>query len=146
MRDSGVLVCFWSLHFGLFHRKLSPCIRYVFRWTADADTYPGLTAQQAMACVVIGAIITGMLSVVCGIAGEVHHIGYTVLARSHWGMKGAYFVSASMPGRRWNPCTGVCHIGPELLLMVSSPSACVSSRPYGGLVSNHTGVRKPSTL
>ncbi|BEJ12934.1 hypothetical protein CspHIS471_0301080 [Cutaneotrichosporon sp. HIS471] len=51
----------------------------------------GLTAQQAMACVVIGAIITGMLSVVSGTPGEVHHIGFTVVSRVTWGLRGGLF-------------------------------------------------------
>lgn len=44
-----------------------------------------------MACVVIGALITGFLSVVSGMPGEIHHIGFTVISRVSWGMKGAYF-------------------------------------------------------
>ncbi|WVQ67214.1 uncharacterized protein L199_005409 [Kwoniella botswanensis] len=51
----------------------------------------GLTAQQSMACVVIGAVITGLLSVVSGFPGEIHHIGFTVVSRMSWGMKGSYF-------------------------------------------------------
>ncbi|WVQ82263.1 hypothetical protein IAT38_004391 [Cryptococcus sp. DSM 104549] len=51
----------------------------------------GLNAQQTMACVVVGALITGMLSVVAGFPGEIHHIGFTVVSRASWGMKGAYF-------------------------------------------------------
>lgn len=44
-----------------------------------------------MACVVIGALITGLLSVVSGMPGEIHHVGFTVISRVSWGMKGAYF-------------------------------------------------------
>ncbi|KIM78524.1 hypothetical protein PILCRDRAFT_824427 [Piloderma croceum F 1598] len=51
----------------------------------------GLNAQQAMACVVIGSLIAGMLSVACGWMGEIHHIGYTVSSRFSWGMRGGYF-------------------------------------------------------
>ena len=91
----------------------------------------GLTAQQSMACVVVGAIITGLLSCVCGIAGEVHHIGYTVLARSHWGMKGAYFVS--------------CPVG-TVMKAEHRTSPCVfeSSPRCGGSVSRRTGEHKLS--
>lgn len=46
-----------------------------------------------MACVVIGAVITGLLSVVSGWPGEVHHIGYTVTTRMAWGLRGGLFVS-----------------------------------------------------
>lgn len=51
----------------------------------------GLNAQQAMACVVVGALITGMLSVVSGMPGEIHHVGFTVISRMSWGLKGSYF-------------------------------------------------------
>ncbi|KZP26398.1 NCS1 family nucleobase:cation symporter-1 [Athelia psychrophila] len=51
----------------------------------------GLNAQQAMACVVIGALIVGMLSVACGWMGEIHHIGFTVSSRFSWGTRGGYF-------------------------------------------------------
>ena len=80
---------------------------------------------------VIGAVITGLLSCVCGIAGEVHHIGYTVLARSHWGMKGAYFVRVL---RR--------KVGIELIVLVS-PCVFECLRLSGGSVSKRTGVLKP---
>lgn len=40
---------------------------------------------------VVGAIITGLLSVVSGMPGEIHHVGFTVISRVSWGMKGAYF-------------------------------------------------------
>jgi NCS1 family nucleobase:cation symporter-1 len=55
----------------------------------------GLNAQQAMACVVIGAVITGLLSVVSGYPGEIHHIGYTVTTRMSWGLRGGLFVSTA---------------------------------------------------
>ena len=41
---------------------------------------------------VIGAVITGLLSVVSGMPGEIHHVGFTVISRVSWGMKGSYFV------------------------------------------------------
>lgn len=51
-----------------------------------------------MACVVIGAVITGMLSVVSRMPGEIHHICFTVLSRMTWGLRGGYFVSGISPG------------------------------------------------
>ncbi|KAH7920283.1 hypothetical protein BV22DRAFT_1199004 [Leucogyrophana mollusca] len=51
----------------------------------------GLTAPQAIACLVIGAVVVGILSVACGWMGERHHIGFTVASRFSWGMRGAYF-------------------------------------------------------
>ncbi|KIJ69412.1 hypothetical protein HYDPIDRAFT_24252 [Hydnomerulius pinastri MD-312] len=51
----------------------------------------GLTAQQAIACIVIGAVIVGLLCIACGWMGERHHIGFTVASRFSWGMRGAYF-------------------------------------------------------
>ncbi|KAI0734021.1 permease for cytosine/purines, uracil, thiamine, allantoin-domain-containing protein [Fomitopsis betulina] len=41
----------------------------------------GLTAQQAIVALVVGALFTGFL----------HHIGFTVASRFTWGMRGAYF-------------------------------------------------------
>jgi len=46
-----------------------------------------------MACVVVGSVITGMLSVVSGTPGEIHHVGFTVITRMSWGLRGGYFVS-----------------------------------------------------
>ncbi|KAK7447423.1 hypothetical protein VKT23_014133 [Stygiomarasmius scandens] len=51
----------------------------------------GLTPQQAIGALVIGAICAGILSVACGWMGERHHIGFTVASRFTWGMRGAYF-------------------------------------------------------
>ncbi|ORY77985.1 NCS1 family nucleobase:cation symporter-1 [Leucosporidium creatinivorum] len=51
----------------------------------------GLTAQQSMACVVVGGVIAGLLSVACGWMGERHHIGFTCASRFSWGMRGSYF-------------------------------------------------------
>ncbi|KZT65774.1 NCS1 nucleoside transporter family protein [Daedalea quercina L-15889] len=51
----------------------------------------GLTAQQAIIALVIGALCTGLLSISCGWMGERHHIGFTVASRFTWGMRGAYF-------------------------------------------------------
>jgi hypothetical protein len=82
----------------------------------------GLTAQQSMACVVIGALITGMLSVISGMPGEIHHIGFTVISRCSWGMKGSYFVSL------------LSRLSPNFSLSVYE-----SSRLFGGLGSSPTG-------
>ena len=30
-----------------------------------------------------------------GMPGEIHHVGFTVISRMSWGMKGSYFVSRS---------------------------------------------------
>ncbi|KAG2126050.1 permease for cytosine/purines, uracil, thiamine, allantoin-domain-containing protein [Suillus clintonianus] len=51
----------------------------------------GLDAQHAIASLVIGGLIVGVLCVACGWMGERHHIGFTVACRFSWGMRGAYF-------------------------------------------------------
>ncbi|KIY47690.1 hypothetical protein FISHEDRAFT_65969 [Fistulina hepatica ATCC 64428] len=51
----------------------------------------GLSAQQAIGALVIGAVCAGVLAVACGWMGERHHIGFTVASRFSWGMRGAYF-------------------------------------------------------
>ncbi|KAJ5755857.1 hypothetical protein N7533_005400 [Penicillium manginii] len=51
----------------------------------------GLSPQQAIAVVVVGGILAGLLAVACGWMGENHHIGFTVSSRFSWGMRGSYF-------------------------------------------------------
>ncbi|KAF9890513.1 hypothetical protein FE257_005918 [Aspergillus nanangensis] len=51
----------------------------------------GLSPQQAIAVVVVGGILSGLLAVVCGWVGARHHIGFTVSSRFSWGMRGSYF-------------------------------------------------------
>ncbi|KAL4967136.1 nucleobase cation symporter-1 family protein [Aspergillus stella-maris] len=51
----------------------------------------GLSPQQAIGVVILGGFISGLLAVVCGWMGEVHHIGFTVSSRFSWGMRGSYF-------------------------------------------------------
>lgn len=119
-RSTGVSLGFVSVHTLpalLFSLMVSP---------RGTRLMSGLTAQQSMACVVIGAIITGMLSVVSGMPGEIHHIGFTVISRCSWGMKGSYFV-----------CPASCLA--DLSLFASE-----SSRLSGGSASSPTGVAKLS--
>ncbi|KAJ5090049.1 hypothetical protein N7532_008733 [Penicillium argentinense] len=51
----------------------------------------GLSPQQAIAVVVVGGILAGLLAVACGWMGENHYIGFTVSSRFSWGMRGSYF-------------------------------------------------------
>ncbi|KAF9261587.1 hypothetical protein L218DRAFT_930828 [Marasmius fiardii PR-910] len=51
----------------------------------------GLTPQQAIGTIVVGSLFVGLLSVVCGWMGERHHIGFPVVCRFTWGMRGSYF-------------------------------------------------------
>ncbi|OAQ59133.1 uracil permease [Pochonia chlamydosporia 170] len=61
-------------------------------WTVGSTLLAfGLTPQQAIAAVVVGGIITGLLAVACGWMGAKHYIGYTVSSRFSWGMRGSYF-------------------------------------------------------
>ncbi|KJZ73336.1 hypothetical protein HIM_07340 [Hirsutella minnesotensis 3608] len=50
----------------------------------------GLSPQQAIGAVVVGGVLTGLLSLACGWMGEQHHIGFTVCCRFTWGMRGSY--------------------------------------------------------
>ncbi|EJT99989.1 hypothetical protein DACRYDRAFT_90066 [Dacryopinax primogenitus] len=63
----------------------------VSAWTIGSTMLSyGLNAQQAMACIAVGGVITGLLAIGCGWMGEVHHIGFTVSSRFSYGMRGAY--------------------------------------------------------
>ncbi|KAI9834235.1 MAG: hypothetical protein M1819_003073 [Sarea resinae] len=63
----------------------------VSAWTIGATMLSyGLNAQQAMICVTVGGVITGLLAVSCGWMGEVQHIGFTVSSRFSYGMRGSY--------------------------------------------------------
>lgn len=63
----------------------------VSAWTIGSTMLSyGLNAKQAMACVVVGSVLTGFLAVGCGWIGVTHHIGFTVISRSSYGMYGGY--------------------------------------------------------
>ncbi|KAL5598295.1 uncharacterized protein BROUX77_006129 [Berkeleyomyces rouxiae] len=49
----------------------------------------GLNVQQAMATVVIGHVIVGIVCVLTGAPGAKWHIGFPILQRAPWGMRGA---------------------------------------------------------
>lgn len=51
----------------------------------------GLPANLAMACIVSGSFIIGILSVLCGWIGRDYHIGFTVSNRALFGLRGSYF-------------------------------------------------------
>ncbi|KAJ3544058.1 hypothetical protein NM208_g3251 [Fusarium decemcellulare] len=64
----------------------------VSAWTTGSTLLEfGLSPQQAIGCVILGAVLTGLLAVACGWMGAHHHIGFTVSSRSSWGMRGSYF-------------------------------------------------------
>ncbi|OAT01637.1 NCS1 allantoate transporter [Blastomyces dermatitidis ER-3] len=64
----------------------------IFAWTIGSTLLAfGLSPQQAIACVVVGGILTGLLAVACGWMGERQQIGFTVASRFSWGMRGSYF-------------------------------------------------------
>ncbi|KAK7415946.1 hypothetical protein QQX98_005519 [Neonectria punicea] len=63
----------------------------VSAWTTGSTLLEfGLSPQQAIGCVILGAVLTGLLAVACGWMGAHHHIGFTVSSRSSWGMRGSY--------------------------------------------------------
>ncbi|KAI8671919.1 hypothetical protein NCS57_00668400 [Fusarium keratoplasticum] len=64
----------------------------VSAWTTGSTLLEfGLSPQQAIGCVILGAVLTGLLAVACGWMGAHHHIGFTVSSRFSWGMRGSYF-------------------------------------------------------
>ncbi|EFR03381.1 uracil permease [Nannizzia gypsea CBS 118893] len=61
-------------------------------WTIGSTLLAfGLSPQQAIGCVAVGGVFTGILAVACGWMGERHHIGFPVASRFSWGMRGSYF-------------------------------------------------------
>ncbi|DAA79460.1 TPA_exp: hypothetical protein A8136_0233 [Trichophyton benhamiae CBS 112371] len=61
-------------------------------WTIGSTLLAfGLSPQQAIGCVAVGGVFTGLLAVACGWMGERHHIGFPVASRFSWGMRGSYF-------------------------------------------------------
>ncbi|OAL64937.1 hypothetical protein A7C99_3416 [Trichophyton rubrum] len=56
----------------------------------------GLSPQQAIGCVAVGGIFTGILAVACGWMGERHHIGFPVASRG--GQATRVLVGAVIPG------------------------------------------------
>lgn len=52
----------------------------------------GLSARLAMACIVVGSIIVGILSFLCGWIGRMYHIGFTMAARTEYGMYGSFLL------------------------------------------------------
>ena len=53
--------------------------------------------------VIIGCVIIGILSVLCGWLGSHHHVGFTVASRSAWGMRGSFWpvLNRVMTGCVW---------------------------------------------
>lgn len=61
-------------------------------WTIGSTLFAlGLSLGQSMAMVVVGCLIIGLVAVASGWAGAHQHIGFTVLCRSTWGMRGAFW-------------------------------------------------------
>jgi len=61
-------------------------------WTSGSSLLAlGLSVGQAMGVIVGVALITGMLAVAAGWMGSHKYIGFTVLSRSSWGMRGGFW-------------------------------------------------------
>lgn len=61
-------------------------------WTSGSSLLAlGLSVGQAMGVIVGVALITGMLAVAAGWMGSHKYIGFTVLSRSLWGMRGGFW-------------------------------------------------------
>jgi len=51
----------------------------------------GLSAQQAIGCVVGVALISALIAVLAGWPGSHLYLGFTVLCRASWGMRGGFW-------------------------------------------------------
>ncbi|KAI4143684.1 MAG: hypothetical protein LQ341_002852 [Variospora aurantia] len=73
-------------------------------WTVGSTLLAlGLSVGQAMAMVIVGCVVIGILAVLCGWLGSHHHVGFTVASRSAWGMRGAFWpvLNRVMTGCVW---------------------------------------------
>lgn len=65
----------------------------VTTWTIGSSLLDlGLSARYAMACIVGGAVCIGILCVLCGWPGRKHHIGFSVITKAQYGLRGAYLI------------------------------------------------------
>ncbi|KAI0916920.1 hypothetical protein AcW1_007757 [Taiwanofungus camphoratus] len=108
----------------------------------------GLNAQQAIGTIIVGSFLIGILSVVCGWMGEVHHIGFTVASRFSWGMRGGYFpimiriftgcvwfgIQAYWGGQATRVMLGAVIPGLAHLKNTISPSAHLETKDLVGMV------------
>ncbi|KAH8892196.1 hypothetical protein GQ53DRAFT_864033 [Thozetella sp. PMI_491] len=61
-------------------------------WTAGSSLLSlGLSAQQAIGCVVGVALISALIAVLAGWPGSHLYLGFTVLSRASWGMRGGFW-------------------------------------------------------
>ncbi|KAK8073622.1 hypothetical protein PG994_004521 [Apiospora phragmitis] len=61
-------------------------------WTAGASLLAlGLSATQAIGCVVGVALIAALVAVLAGWPGSHLYLGFTVLSRASWGMRGGFW-------------------------------------------------------
>ena len=61
-------------------------------WTCGSSLLAlGLSVPQAMGLVVGIAIVTALIAVIAGWPGSHQHIGFTVLCRVIWGMRGGFW-------------------------------------------------------
>ncbi|KAK7946774.1 uncharacterized protein PG986_011095 [Apiospora aurea] len=61
-------------------------------WTAGASLLSlGLSATQAIGCVVGVALIAALVAVLAGWPGSHLYLGFTVLSRASWGMRGGFW-------------------------------------------------------
>jgi NCS1 family nucleobase:cation symporter-1 len=61
-------------------------------WTTGSSLIAlGLNVWQAMLTVIIGNCIVGVICVFAGLPGAKWHIGFPILQKASWGMRGGYF-------------------------------------------------------
>ena len=61
-------------------------------WTAGSTLLSlGLSAPQAIGCMVGVALISALVAVLAGWPGSHLYLGFTVLSRASWGMRGGFW-------------------------------------------------------
>lgn len=82
---------FWSLSMGLYANQLRFRINTT-AWTAGSSLLSlGLSVPQSMGVVVGVALISALIAVVAGWPGSHLYLGFTVLSRASWGMRGGFW-------------------------------------------------------
>lgn len=77
--------------------RLFPCLLIEFSinttaWTAGSTLLSlGLSAPQAIGCMVGVALISALVAVLAGWPGSHLYLGFTVLSRASWGMRGGFW-------------------------------------------------------
>ncbi|RDI76442.1 hypothetical protein Vi05172_g13577 [Venturia inaequalis] len=60
--------------------------------TGSANLANGLSAGETIGMILVGSILAGMISFICGEPGVRYHVGFPMMSRAAFGMYGSYFV------------------------------------------------------